>query len=153
MYNKMNLKEQISEDIKNALKAGDSFTAGVLRMVVAALQNKSIEKRGKGEEEELTQEEILEILAREAKKRKEAIELYKQGDRQELADNEEKELAIIGKYLPQQMSKEEVVEIVLAIIEKNKPENFGEAMKLVMAELKGKADGKMVAEVIKDQLG
>ncbi len=153
MYNKMNLKEQISEDIKNALKAGDSFTAGVLRMVVAALQNKSIEKRGKGEEEELTQEEILEILAREAKKRKEAIELYKQGDRQELADNEEKELAIIEKYLPQQMSKEEVVEIVLAIIEKNKPENFGEAMKLVMAELKGKADGKMVAEVIKDQLG
>jgi uncharacterized protein YqeY len=149
----MNLKEQISEDIKNALKAGDSFTAGVLRMVVAALQNKSIEKRGKGEEEELTQEEILEILAREAKKRKEAIELYKQGDRQELADNEEKELAIIEKYLPQQMSKEEVVEIVLAIIEKNKPENFGEAMKLVMAELKGKADGKMVAEVIKDQLG
>ena len=153
MYNKMNLKEQISEDIKNALKAGDSFAAGVLRMVVAALQNKSIEKRGKGEEEELTQEEILEILAREAKKRKEAIELYKQGDRQELADNEEKELAIIEKYLPQQMSKEEVVEIVLAIIEKNKPENFGEAMKLVMAELKGKADGKMVAEVIKDQLG
>tara|TARA_Y100000310_G_scaffold339408_1_gene431963 strand:- start:577 stop:1038 length:462 start_codon:yes stop_codon:yes gene_type:complete len=153
MYNKMNLKEQISEDIKNALKAGDSFTAGVLRMVVAALQNKSIEKRGKGEEEELTQEEILEILAREAKKRKEAIELYKQGDRQELADNEEKELAIIEKYLPQQMSKEEVVEIVSAIIEKNKPENFGEAMKLVMAELKGKADGKMVAEVIKDQLG
>ena len=149
----MNLKEQISEDIKSALKAGDSFTAGVLRMVVAALQNKSIEKRGKGEEEELTQEEILEILAREAKKRKEAIELYKQGDRQELADNEEKELAIIEKYLPQQMSKEEVVEIVLAIIEKNKPENFGEAMKLVMAELKGKADGKMVAEVIKDQLG
>ena len=149
----MNLKEQISEDIKNALKAGDSFTAGVLRMVVAALQNKSIEKRGKGEDEELTQEEILEILAREAKKRKEAIELYKQGDRQELADNEEKELAIIEKYLPQQMSKEEVVEIVLAIIEKNKPENFGEAMKLVMAELKGKADGKMVAEVIKDQLG
>jgi len=149
----MNLKEQISEDIKNALKAGDSFTAGVLRMVVAALQNKSIEKRGKGEEEELTQEEILEILAREAKKRKEAIELYKQGDRQELVDNEEKELAIIEKYLPQQMSKEEVVEIVLAIIEKNKPENFGEAMKLVMAELKGKADGKMVAEVIKDQLG
>ena len=153
MYNKMNLKEQISEDIKNALKAGDSFTAGVLRMVVAALQNKSIEKRGKGEEEELPQEEILEILAREAKKRKEAIELYKQGDRQELADNEEKELAIIEKYLPQQMSKEEVVEIVSAIIEKNKPENFGEAMKLVMAELKGKADGKMVAEVIKDQLG
>ena len=153
MYNKMNLKEQISEDIKNALKAGDSFTAGVLRMVVAALQNKSIEKRGKGEEEELTQEEILEILAREAKKRKEAIELYKQGDRQELADNEEKELAIIEKYLPQQMSKEEVVEIVLAIIEKNKPENFGEAMKLVMAELKGKPDGKMVAEVIKVQLG
>ena len=95
----------------------------------------------------------MEILAREAKKRKEAIELYKQGDRQELADNEEKELAIIEKYLPQQMSKEEVVEIVLAIIEKNKPENFGEAMKLVMAELKGKADGKIVAEVIKEQLG
>ena len=149
----MNLKEQISEDIKSALKAGDSFTAGVLRMVVAAFQNKSIEKRGKGEEEELTQEEILEILAREAKKRKEAIELYKQGDRQELAENEEKELVIIEKYLPQQMSKEEVVAIVSTIIEKNKPENFGEAMKLAMAELKGKADGKIVAEVIKEQLG
>jgi uncharacterized protein YqeY len=149
----MNLKEQISEDIKSALKAGDSFTAGVLRMVMAALQNKSIDKRGKGEEEELTQEEILEILAREAKKRKEAIELYKQGDRQELAESEEKELAIIEKYLPQQMSREEVVAVVSTIIEKNKPENFGEAMKLVMAELKGKADGKIVAEVIKEQLG
>ena len=149
----MNLKEQISEDIKSALKAGDSFTAGVLRMVMAALQNKSIDKRGKGEEEGLTQEEILEILAREAKKRKEAIELYKQGDRQELAESEEKELAIIEKYLPQQMSREEVVAVVSTIIEKNKPENFGEAMKLVMAELKGKADGKIVAEVIKEQLG
>ena len=149
----MNLKEQISEDIKSALKAGDSFTAGVLRMVMAALQNKSIDKRAKGEEEELTQEEILEILAREAKKRKEAIELYKQGDRQELAESEEKELAIIEKYLPQQMSREEVVAVVSTIIEKNKPENFGEAMKLVMAELKGKADGKIVAEVIKEQLG
>ncbi len=125
----------------------------VLRGVNAALKNKSIEKRGKGESEELSDEEVLEILNREVKKRKEAAGLYNKGGRPELAEKENKELAILQQYLPEQLSVEEVerkIDEILAGVEKK---DFSLVMREVMAQLKGQADGKVVAEIIKRKIG
>jgi uncharacterized protein len=141
----------IQKDLKEAMKSGDSDKVAVLRMLNASLKNRQIEK---GKDAELTEEETMQILMREAKKRKESILAFEQGGRPELAENEKKELSILEAYLPKQMSREEVaaaVEKVLAgLADKS---NQGLVMKAVMGELKGKADGKMISEVVKEKLG
>ncbi len=147
----MDLQKRISEELKIALKSGDQFRLGVLRMINSALQNKKIEK---GKDAILTEDEVLLVLAKEAKKRKESIIAFENGGRPELAESEKKELAIIETYLPKQMSREEVsvaVEKILAGIgDKSK---FGLVMKEVMKEMKGKADAGMITEVLKEKLG
>lgn len=147
----MELLKKISEDLKAAMKSGDHFTLGVLRMVNSAMQNKKIEK---GKDGVLTEEEILQVLTKEAKKRKESVLAFENGGRPELAENEKKELVIIEEYLPAQMSREDVakeVERILATIaDKSK---FGLVMKEVMKELKGKADAAIVTELVKEKLG
>jgi len=139
------------EDLKNTMKSGDQKTLGVLRMVISAISNKKIEKKGKGQPEELTDEEILDILSKELKKRKEAINLYKTGGREDLVAGEEKEAAILEKYLPKQLNREEIEQIISRLNLDNL--NFGEAMKLALVGLKGKADSKIIAEIIKSKLG
>ena len=119
----------------------------VLRMVVTGLKNAEIEK-GK----ELDDNDVEQVLKKEAKKRREAIELYKKAERQELVEREEKELEVIETYLPEQMSKEKLEELVLKLKSEGKLTDFGTAMKLVMAETKGQADGKMAAQVVKTNL-
>lgn len=153
----MSLKQTISDDLKNALKSGDSFKVGILRLLLSALHNKEIEKRGKGEKSELSEEEeeVIEVLMKESKKRKEAIEIYLKGGRQDLADKEAKELEIVKIYLPEQLSEAEVEKITLKAIEKIGAENqkdFGKAMAEAMKELKGKADALKVSEIIKKKL-
>lgn len=147
----MEILKKISEDLKVAMKSGDSFRLGVLRMVNSALQNKKIEK---GKDGILTEEEVLQVLTKEAKKRKESVIAFEAGGRPELAENEKKELAVIEAYLPAQMSREdaakEVERILSGIADKSK---FGLVMKEVMKELKGKADAGMVTELIKEKLG
>jgi len=102
------LHQRIKEDLKEALKAGDGFRVGTLRMVLSSLHNKEIEKKGKGQEPKLTEEETIEVLMNEAKKRKESNEAYLKGNRNDLADKEKKELEIITVYLPKQLSEEEI---------------------------------------------
>jgi uncharacterized protein YqeY len=147
----MDLLKKINEDLKSALKSGDHFRLGVLRMVNSALKNKAIEK---GKDAKLTDEEILQVFTKEAKKRKESVIAFETGGRPELAEGEKKELAIIEEYLPKQMSREEVkkeVERILATIaDKSK---FGLVMKEVMKDLGGKADAKLISEIIKEKLG
>jgi hypothetical protein len=147
----MELLKKISEDIKTAMKSGDHFRLGVLRMVNSALQNKKIEK---GKDGVLTEEEVMQVLTKEAKKRKESVVAFENGGRPELAENEKKELAVIEVYLPKQMSREDAakeVERVLATIsDKSK---FGLVMKEVMKELKGRVDAGMVNELVKEKLG
>ena len=147
----MEILKKISEDLKAAMKSGDSFKLGVLRMVNSALQNKKIEK---GKDGVLTDEEVLQVLTKEAKKRKESVLAFENGGRPELAENEKKELVIIDAYLPAQMSREdaakEVERILATIADKSK---FGLVMKEVMKELKGKVDAGMVTELIKEKLG
>lgn len=152
----MSTQEKISADLKEAMKAGQSFEAGVFRMVISAFHNKEIEKKGKGGEAELSEEEVIEILGKEAKKRKESVAAYEKGGRNDLAEKEKKELEIIGKYLPEQLGREEIEKAVLAAIEKTGAKDikdFGMAMREAMAELKGKVDASIVSEILKGKLG
>ena len=151
----MSLLETIRDNLKTAIKEKQEFKTGVLRLLNAIFQNKEIEKKGKGLEIELLDEEVVEILSREAKKRKEAIEMYKQGSRDDLAQKENNELEIINKYLPEQLSKEEIEKIVAKAIEKisgKDSKDFGKAMGESMKELKGQADAKIVSEIVKKLL-
>ena len=102
------LLEKIKNDLKEALKGGNQTKISTLRMVLSSLHNKEIEKKGKGQEPKLTEEETIEVLMNEAKKRKESNEAYLKGNRNDLADKEKKELEIITVYLPKQLSEEEI---------------------------------------------
>lgn len=147
----MDLQTKIMSDLKEAMKAGAAEKVGVLRMLNSAMKNKAIEK---GKDAALTEAEAMQVVAKEAKKRKESILAFEQGGRPELAEGEKRELAILEAYLPAQMSREDVaaaVEKVLAgLADKS---NQGLVMKAVMQELKGKADGKVISEVVKEKLG
>lgn len=148
------LKDQITADMKEAMKAGNAPRLGVLRMLISALNNKKLEKRAKsGKDEDLTDEEALEIVAREVKKRKESITAFTTGGRADLAENEQSELVILTPYLPAQMSEAEVTAAVLRIIAAAPVKDFGAVMKDVMKELKGKSDAAFVSKLVKEKLG
>lgn len=145
------LKEKIQDDLTKAMKAGDGARLLLLRGISAALHNEEIKKRGSGKTEPLSEEETVKVLQGEAKKRKEAAELFRSGNRPELADKEDKELQMIQEYLPAQASKEEIQAVVDRLYEAGNKE-FNTLIKAVMAELKGKAEGGAVSAVIKDKL-
>jgi uncharacterized protein YqeY len=152
----MSLKEKLNGDLKEAMKAGQEFEVGVFRFLLSSLHNKEIEKKGKGLEPELSDEEVVEVLIREAKKRKESIEAYSKGNRSDLAEKETKELEIIKNYLPEELSGEEIEKVVKAAIEKTgarEVKDFGKVMAEAMRELKGKADASIISEVVKKNLG
>ena len=146
---------KIKEDLKNALKSGDDFTVGVLRFILSSVHNKEIEKRSGGQEETLSEEEMIDVLAKEVKKRKEAAEIFLKGGREDLASKETKESKIIQKYLPEQLNEEEVVKIAAAAVERvgaKDVKDFGRVMAEAMKELKGRADAKTVSEAVKKLL-
>ncbi len=147
----MNLKEKISAELKESLLKRDAEKTGVLRFVLSLLQNREIEKRGTGQSPVLGDEEILDIMQREVKKRKEAIELFKKGGRPELAEKEEKELIYIAEYLPAQMKKEEIASLV-AELKNNGLSDFNSLMKEAAKATKGRADGKLVSEIVREIL-
>ncbi len=148
----MTLSQQISEDIKAAMKSGQKLRLETLRTVRA--QMIEMTKRGTGTT--LTPEEEISALLAAAKKRKEAIEIYRQAKREDLASQEEQELEIINSYLPKQMSKEEAEGIIAAIVTQSGAssiKDIGKVMPAAMKELKGKIDGKIVQEIVKQKLG
>ena len=146
---------KIKEDLKNALKSGDDFTVGVLRFILSSAHNKEIEKRSGGGEPALSEEETIDVFMKEVKKRKEAAEIFLKGGRDDLASKELKESEIIQKYLPEQLSEEEVVKIAAAAVERvgaKDVKDFGKVMAEAMKELKGRADAKTVSEAVKKLL-
>ena len=152
----MSLQEKIADDLKDAMKIGESVKVLTLRLVNSSLHNREIEKKGKGKEPSLTEEEVIEVLTREAKKRRESIEMYLKGNRKDLAKKEEEELKIISGYLPAQLSQEEIEKVVQGVILRTgakEPKDFGRVMGEAMQELKGKAEGGAVGEIIKNKLG
>jgi len=145
----------LNEDLKTALKGGDSFKTGVIRMVLASVKNKEIEKRGKGQEPALGEEELVDLLMKEAKKRKESADIFKQGGRDDLAQKEEQELEFIKNYLSEQLGEEEIEKIVKSSIEKTNAKeikDMGRVMAEAMKELKGKAQPSLISEIIKRNL-
>ena len=148
------LKDKISEDMKLAMKPGDKVRLETLRMIRAALIEKEIEKRGGGPG--VTPEDELAVLMISAKRRKESIEMFEKGGRQDLVEQERKELSIVNEYLPKMMSPEEIeqaVKDVLGQMATASVADFGKVMGAVMKQLKGKADGKVVQETVRRHLG
>lgn len=145
------LLQRLKSDLIISLKSGDAFAVSVLRMLISALNYEKIDKQ-----HELTDEEILAVLVREVKKRREAVLLYRQGNREELAAKEEKEITIIAAYMPKQLSDAEIrseVEKILSGISDADKLNFGRTMSTVMGVLKGKADGALISKTVKEILG
>ena len=147
----MSLKETLNNDIKSAMKTKDKETLAVLRMIKTAVQAAEIDKK-----EELNAEEELTILAREAKQRRESLAEFVKEGRDELVAKTEAEIEIVERYLPKQLSVEEVKEVIATVAEKigaTTQKEFGKLMGAVMQELKGKADGNVIKEQVKAHLG
>ena len=150
----MGLKERFSEEIKAAMKMPDKTRLETLRTLRAALMEKEIEKRGSGQP--VTPEDEMAVMSSAAKKRKESIEAFEKGGRAELVEQEKKELAIIQEYLPKQMSADDVAKVIEQVVAETgagPAADFGKVMPLVMKQLKGKADGKLIQEMVKKRLG
>ncbi len=143
----MTLKERIMSDLKKAMKERDEVKVRTLRMVVASIKNWEVENV-----KEIDDEGVIAVLTKEAKKRKEAIEEYRKAGREDLAGSEEEELKVIESYLPERMSEEEIKKLILETIEEVKatsPKDLGKVMKVIMPKIKGRADGKLVNEMVR----
>jgi len=148
----MSLKQQIISDLTASMKAQDAPRTSTLRMVKAAVMNREIEKGG-----ELDDEEMMKLLRSLVKQRRDSVEQYEKGGRQELADKEKTEIDIIEAYLPQAASSEAIEAAVAAAISEtgaSSMKDMGKVMKAAQAALAGKnADGRTVSDVVKAQLG
>ena len=150
----MNLKEQIGEDIKSAMKAKDKIRLETVRSIKKVIIEKEVELRAKGKDS-LTPEDEIQVLVQQAKQRRDAIDQYLKAGREDLANQEKAELAIIETYLPEQISDGELDKIVTDIIAKvgaTSAKDFGKVMGAAMKELKGKADGKKIQQLVKAKL-
>jgi hypothetical protein len=144
------LQEKLMADLKEAMKGGDKTRLEVIRMVRARIKNAEIAKQ-----KSLDDPDVLDVIAKEAKQRRESITEFKKADRQDLLDKEEAELAILLKYLPQQMSREEVLAAARRVIEEvgaRGPGDKGKVMQNLVPQLKGKAEGRDINEVVTELL-
>ncbi|MBM4165638.1 MAG: GatB/YqeY domain-containing protein [Ignavibacteria bacterium] len=141
----MALKETITQQMTAAIKSGDKVRLETIRSVRAGILE--YEKSGKGE---IADVNVLQIISNQVKKRKETIEIAQKANRMEIVEEEEAQLKILQEFLPKQMSAEEVRTEVLRIAEQAGSKEFSNVMPMVMKELKGKADGKMVQEIVKE---
>lgn len=154
----MSLAQTIKLDLNQAIKEKKPEVVSTLRMFSAALQNRQIALRKTAADinKELSEEEIIAVLKSEIKKRQEAIEAYTVGGRPELVAKEQAEAVLLQTYLPPQLSEEEVKKIVVAAIAQSGAsgaKDFGKVMPLVMAQVKGKAEGSLVSKLVKELLG
>ena len=145
-----NLKEKLNNDLKQAIRGGDKVRRSIIRLVLAAIKNAEIAKQAS-----LNDGDILGVIAKEVKQHQESIEAFKQGNRQDLVDKEEAEMAILHEYLPQQMTRDEIVAEARKVIEEvgaQGPRDKGRVMPKIIAELKGRADGREINEVVTELL-
>ena len=141
---------KIQEDLVSALKTQDKITVSTLRLLISAINNQRISKG-----EDLTDSEIVDVTSRQAKKNRESIEAFQKANREELVKKEKDELNVLNQYLPKMLEKDEIGKIIdetIAEIGADKLKNMGMVMAAVMAKVKGKADGAVVAEIVKAKL-
>ncbi|QZZ23161.1 GatB/YqeY domain-containing protein [Leptothermofonsia sichuanensis E412] len=150
----MSLKNQVTEAIKAAMKAGDKVRLETVRSIKKAILEKEVAVRPSGQEV-LTRDQETELLVQLAKQRRDSIAQYRQAGRYDLADQEAQELAILEEYLPQQLSDEEVsraIDEIIAQVGATSAKDMGKVMGPAMQQLKGKADGKKVQDMVKAKL-
>lgn len=146
----MTLLDTINNDMKNYMKEKDSFSLGVVRMVKGAIQLESINKK-----KELTDEEIISVISKQIKMRKDSIVEFEKGNRQDLVEQNKKEIEILNKYMPKQLSMEEINKIIdeaFLLIKPTSSKEQGLIMKEITPKLKGRADMSLVSGIIKDRL-
>ena len=149
----MGLKETLQADLTEAIRSRDELKSGTIRMLLAAIQ---VEEVAGKEARVLKDDEIIKVLSREAKKRREAVDAFKDAGRADKAEQEAKEGEVILKYLPAQLSEDEIKKIVADVIAEtgaNSPQQMGQVMKIVQPKVAGKADGAMVSSLVKAALG
>lgn len=144
------LQQKLTDDLKQAMRGGDTVKRSVIRLTMSAIKNAEIARQST-----LEDGDILGIIAKEVRQRKESIEAFKQGDRPDLAAKEEAEMAILEQYLPEQMSRDEIVAEARKVIEEVGAGGLGDKGKVMpklIAKLKGKADGREINEVVTELL-
>jgi uncharacterized protein YqeY len=151
----MGLRDQLMDDLKEAMRQRDERRKTTIRSVIAAIKKAETELDSSGERVSLDDEDILAIIAKQAKQRQESIAEYQRGGREDLVAEEEAELAILQTYLPQQLTREEIeteARQVIAEVGASSPRDMGKVMKPLMARLRGRADGKEVNQVVRELL-
>jgi uncharacterized protein YqeY len=144
------LKDHLYTDLKDAMRARDEDRKRALRMLLSAIKNAEIDRRG-----ELDDQEIQAVVAKEIKLRREAIVEFKKGERQDLVDEEEAELKVLLAYMPEQLTEDEIAALarqVIAEVGATGPRDMGKVMKHLMPSMKGKADGQVVSGIVKKLL-
>lgn len=145
------LREKIAEDMRSAMKARDQARVAVLRMLMTSVKNVEVEKL-----HELSDDEVLEVVAREAKRRRESIDAFSKGGRADLVDKETAELGVLESYLPAKLTDEELAALVdqaIAETGASSSKQMGEVMKALMPKVRGRADGAQVSALVKARLG
>ena len=146
----MSLLQKFDDELKVAIKTSDKLKVSVLRMAKATLKNRQIEKRG-----ELSEDEILSVISMLSKQRRESIEQFSKGGRDDLANKEKQELEILQSYMPSQLTPEELDRIIIETIKESSAQDIkdiGKVMRLFMPRVKGAADGKVVNQRVKELL-
>ncbi len=146
----MDFTDRLHRELQAALKAGRKVEASTLRLLLTAVKNREVEKRG-----QLSEPEILQVIVKESNQRREAIQQFRQGGREDLARQEEAELQILEKFLPQAISPEELsakVREAIAATGAKSVKDMGKVMSHLMAQLAGRADGKVVSQLVRQEL-
>ena len=146
----MSLLKKLQDEMKTALKSGDKDKLSVIRMLISEIKKFQIDLK-----KELSDDEITQILQKYAKQRKESIKQYKEAGREDLAQKEEKELEIVLQFLPEALSEEEIQRVVDEVITEtgaSSMKDMGKVMKIVMERVKGRADGSVVSQIVKQKL-
>ena len=144
----MSLLDRLTEELKEALRAGNHTKLSVIRLLKSSIKNREIEKMAP-----LTDEEIIDIIMTALKQRRESIEQFQKGGREDLVQKEKSELEVLQTFLPQQLSEEELVSEVQAVIREvgaSSPKDMGKVMKIVMVRVKGRAEGARVSSLVKE---
>jgi len=144
----MSLLNRLTEELKEALRAGNHIKLSVIRLLKSSIKNREIEKMAP-----LTDEEIIDIIMTALKQRRESIEQFQKGGREDLVQKEKSELEVLQTFLPQQLSEEELVSEVQAVIREvgaSSPKDMGKVMKIVMVRVKGRAEGARVSSLVKE---
>jgi len=147
------LKSKLKEELRQSMLAQNTLKTSVLRMVISGITYYEIQKGGAGYE--ATDEDVLSVIQKEAKQRRDSIEEFKKANRLELAEKENKELEMLQVYLPQQMTEEEIKKFVIEVIKETNAkgmQDIGRVMGALMPKVKGKADGGLVSKVVKELL-